>query len=367
MTDYVQQLCEAGNAQSAALALRFAPGDARAWATWCEARVRAIKSLDPAAAEEIKFHLAHAATLAPDEPSVWKARATLLQKMGDPTAALSASHRAAELSPDDAPIQRQLAYLLAEHGENVEAIESVSHAIRQAAAGGFTWSERHELLKFRSDVLLKLGRRGEAASDRLEILGIVPRDPAATPQQLDLSLHYNLRLDDDTGSAKWHNYGRIPTGLQTFAGTSFDVRGIVLLDNSPRDTRPFPKTVEGIECGQTCGKLHFLHASADTYDHWDTVIAAYIIHYADGSQIEIPLRVAHEISDRYTFTGQLHPPPPIIAWSGGNTFTDQQKYHQISLFKFTWENPHPDLPMQSIDFVKKGTDSAPLLVAITAE
>ena len=160
---------------------------------------------------------------------------------------------------------------------------------------------------------------------------------------------------------------RVPVGLQTMAGTTFDVRGIVLLNN-PRDNRNFPRAVNGIVCGRTCAKLHFLHASADTYDRWDTVIAAYVVHYSDGSQVEIPLRAAREISDRYVFHGTPQPTsPPVVAWKGANDFTDEDKKCDLYLWKFTWENPHPEIPVQSIDFVKKSENSAPFLVAITAE
>jgi hypothetical protein len=51
------------------------------------------------------------------------------------------------------------------------------------------------------------------------------------------------------------------------------------------------------------------------------------------------------------------------AWSGKNDNGDL-----VRLFKRSWNNPHPEMEIQSIDFLIDGPDSPhPLLFAITAE
>jgi hypothetical protein len=56
------------------------------------------------------------------------------------------------------------------------------------------------------------------------------RDPSASPALLDLSKFYNAALDKT-----WHpgmaenNLAALPSGLQTFGGIMFDVRGVVQL------------------------------------------------------------------------------------------------------------------------------------------
>jgi hypothetical protein len=54
--------------------------------------------------------------------------------------------------------------------------------------------------------------------------------------------------------------------------------------------------------------------------------------------------------------------PPAPAWRGQNGVG-----LTVQLFKSTWENPQPDVEIETLDFVSKMTQSAPFLVAITAE
>jgi hypothetical protein len=56
----------------------------------------------------------------------------------------------------------------------------------------------------------------------------------------------------------------------------------------------------------------------------------------------------------------------VIAWQGYNRYT-RRFGHEIRLFKLTWENPLPTVPIRSFDFISKGTTAAPFLVAVTAE
>ncbi len=39
----------------------------------------------------------------------------------------------------------------------------------------------------------------------------------------------------------------------------------------------------------------------------------------------------------------------------------------VRLFKRTWENPRPDQPLASLDFISHETVAAPFLIAVTAE
>ncbi len=57
----------------------------------------------------------------------------------------------------------------------------------------------------------------------------------------------------------------------------------------------------------------------------------------------------------------------IIAWTGTNPAA-QRDGHTIRLFKTTWTNPFPDMPIRQLDFTSdKPTPGQPFLVAITAE
>ena len=62
-------------------------------------------------------------------------------------------------------------------------------------------------------------------------------------------------------------------------------------------------------------------------------------------------------------------PDPVgldIAWTGHNPFATKHGFH-LHLYKVTWENPQPTLPVESISFRSELAVPAPFLIALTAE
>src|SRR5262249_51503082 len=55
------------------------------------------------------------------------------------------------------------------------------------------------------------------------------RDPEGGGQQIDLSAHYNLGLQESVDGLDGNNFAELPVGLQTFGDVRFDVRGILCL------------------------------------------------------------------------------------------------------------------------------------------
>ena len=55
-------------------------------------------------------------------------------------------------------------------------------------------------------------------------------------------------------------------------------------------------------------------------------------------------------------------PDAKTAWTGMNP-----EQGGIRLFDLIWENPHPEIQIQSLDFISSMTQCAPFLVAVTAE
>jgi hypothetical protein len=56
-----------------------------------------------------------------------------------------------------------------------------------------------------------------------------------------------------------------------------------------------------------------------------------------------------------------------IAWTGESPRV-RQFGRKIRLFKSTWDNPHPTVPIRDFDFTsEKPIPSSPFLVAVTAE
>jgi len=205
----------------------------------------------------------------------------------------------------------------------------------------------------------------------------------------------DAEVRDDTKPADWHN--RVAVDLAPYTSRSFtDTHPADGLggwsDEGDNDMRflpvgklklagvPFvvidPKTNNGTSCivmksagaypapervriplGNKVRKLHFLHTSTFTADK---VVAEIVIHYAEGGRkLTIPIRSKFEINDWYA---REKPELAEIAWRGKNPHTSA-----VSLFKFTWENPHPANPIEAIEIVSRKSASRYIMVAITAD
>jgi hypothetical protein len=193
------------------------------------------------------------------------------------------------------------------------------------------------------------------------------RDPAAKSNLLDLSAWYNVSLQGDWPEAgRRKSWASLPTGLQTFAGTEFDVRGLIQLRALSPATAAYPPRVDGIRVGMRCSKLHFLHNVIDAgrLVRAGTPLGAYVLHYSDGETFAVPIRLAVNILDWWGSPAQLpEGVPAVLAWEG-NLPTNRR----IALTKFTLENPRPEVEVTTLDFGSEGkTKAAPFLIAITAE
>jgi len=58
--------------------------------------------------------------------------------------------------------------------------------------------------------------------------------------------------------------------------------------------------------------------------------------------------------------------PPVIAWIGENP-KSRRWGKKIRLFKSTWENPLPEVAIETVDFLALKSGPSPFLVALTAE
>lgn len=190
-----------------------------------------------------------------------------------------------------------------------------------------------------------------------------PRDPNATPAQVDLTPHYNCRLDEDMipGDAG-NTLEELPRGSHVLAGVRFDLRGIVQL-GSDSAMPHFPRAVRGIAINRTAARLHFLHAAEFVQAPPQTELARYFIRYADGQSVTFSAIHERDLADWWRADA---PPPLEVAWRGSNPFA-RIRNERIALFKSTWPNPRPEMPIACIDFESANAKAAPFVVAITAE
>jgi tRNA A-37 threonylcarbamoyl transferase component Bud32 len=195
-------------------------------------------------------------------------------------------------------------------------------------------------------------------------LRIPARSPQAHRNLIDLTAHYNASLGEnwmDPRDARDH-LGELPTGVQRLAGTEFDVRGLIQVE---QECRKHPPQVKGIQVQQPCRRLHFLHAARNSALLEDGLeIGRYLVHLSNGGQQEIPLVLGRELVDWHIQPRSKE--AYLTAWSGENPKSRGLR-KQIRLFKTTWENPFPEADVLTVDFVSTCRGPSPFLVALTAE
>jgi len=199
---------------------------------------------------------------------------------------------------------------------------------------------------------------------------IPARNPQAARCLIDLSDYFNLALAEAPTGEKDNHLASLPTGVQNFGGVAFDVRGLVQLRGSRPMNRRFPAAISNIKVSLGCRRLHFLQASGGGWLLRGTTVGHYVVHYKDGSAIEVPFGYGVGIRDYWAWDNpanrHVDTETFFIAWTGTNPVAAQQG-HSLRLFNWTWDNPSPEKTIDNLDFVSAMTDLAPFLIAITAE
>ncbi|MCW5551753.1 MAG: protein kinase [Verrucomicrobiae bacterium] len=224
----------------------------------------------------------------------------------------------------------------------------------------------------RVTALKQLDRLDEAGVENCALQSIPLRKPAAPAEAIDLSAFYNAPLaDPPQADVAANDLSELPTGIQTFAGTVFDVRGkLHIIGPSPdREWRTDPQSIDGIHVQRRLNRLHFLQAAG--YQSKDIPVGERIgcfrVHFVNGRTMEIPLRYNQNTSDWWEL-GHLprELPEAIVAWRGNNPHS-RVSSQTLRLFKLTWENPSPEVEITTLDFVAEHPKTHPFLIALTVE
>ncbi len=184
------------------------------------------------------------------------------------------------------------------------------------------------------------------------------RSSECGPEHVDLTNYYNGDLAWTIDSIP------LPTGLQTFKGTRFDVRGIVQIANKDLKliSDAFPEAVKGIAVGQKARRIHFLHsASFGTGLPQGKEIGDYVIHLQSGVEARVPIVLGKDVTDWANDFGATEETKGHLAWSSNPPGKLARIYEAF------WENPQPESVVSTIDFVSKMGEAAPFLVAITVD
>jgi hypothetical protein len=212
------------------------------------------------------------------------------------------------------------------------------------------------------------------AASESPALKIPPRDPKARPELIDLSAHYNAALTDN-----WHpasnmagetgnDLSELPRGIQKLDGVEFDVRGLVQVSatETGNSRHSYPRAANGIKAGLRCKRLHFLHGTGFVGGEGQK-IGSYTVHYEDGQTNEIPIIYGEDVRDWWAYPQMAKETKrATVAWTGTNKAT-VANHMGLQLFRRPWDNPRPEVSIESIDFSACIAGSIPFLIAITAE
>jgi hypothetical protein len=185
---------------------------------------------------------------------------------------------------------------------------------------------------------------------------------------VDLSRQANWSYTDSTPDLIGNNLVELPPGKKVLAGVEFRIpaRHIQL-----RGTRlpDLPRVAAGIRVGRQVSRLYILHGT----QFWrgnqgiadGELVAEYRVRYSDGGQATIPVAMGLDVRDWWG----SHPEPVRcgqLAWVGYNPATRPNNIY-LRLYLCTWENPHPEKTIASIDFAAVNPSAGPFCVAIMAE
>jgi hypothetical protein len=195
------------------------------------------------------------------------------------------------------------------------------------------------------------------------------RDTALRKQLLDLTGCYNALLPDSWHGSTGNDLGALSPGLHTFGGVDFDVRGIVQLSSKTPSATKFPEQVKDIKVQQKCRRIHFLHSAGwGTAEDEGKQIGSYFVHFSDNqTRLEIPIIYGKHMRNWHFLPGEPSSPDDLtVVWTGENAVS-KRAGRSIRVFKTTWNNIVPDVPVESITFNSSMDKPAPFLLAITVD
>jgi WD40 repeat protein/predicted Ser/Thr protein kinase len=199
----------------------------------------------------------------------------------------------------------------------------------------------------------------------------VPPRNASTPTNcLDLSKYYNCQQTAPFHGLPPHSntLPKFPPAPQRWEGPAWDARGIIALRAIHQADKPyrFPAAVREIPIQRLVTRAHFLCGASDSGNQTKE-IGRIAFRSADDQISERPLWVGKDLMDWwYPLAESPHRRGMTVAWTGTNAVSLFNK-HGLRLFRVTWENPRPEVPVDTLDLVAAPTRAELLFLAITLE
>jgi len=298
--------------------------------------------------------------------------AKTLPARGGAAGALDIFEGAVRRFPNHPQLWNVKGLLLEQNGRIDEAVQDFTRAISLAEAQpGFAAAELSEFLLNRSRALRNLDRLAEAGRDYCRAKRIPVRETNAPAALIDLSLFYDVPVTeslDEWRGRPGKELAGLATGIQSFGGVPFDVRGVIELQGALMGAQSgYRQGVTNIVVRVKFRQLHCLMGTG-----WDELVGNQVgilaLHFADGKTRELPVSYGIHVRDWIVRPTENDDPleHAVVAWTGENDFARSLTAH-VRLYRVTWPNPRPDLEVAAIDFVSTMTRCAPFLVAMTVE
>jgi hypothetical protein len=112
-------------------------------------------------------------------------------------------------------------------------------------------------------------------------------------------------------------------------------------------------------------RLHLLLGTAFRVEH-GTAIAVLRGRYADGKTEETEVVYGRHIRNWRVQGDPRTPSEARVVWQGSNP-TAKEAGTEVRIFHSSFNNPSPEVAVESVDIVSSMTTSAPFVLAITAE
>jgi beta-galactosidase len=195
---------------------------------------------------------------------------------------------------------------------------------------------------------------------------------------LDISKQANQYVTDQGWFGdKRYTFADLPRGLQPFAGVQYNIANFTtspvpnaIMLGGGGIPGNLPSRVDGIPVGLKADALFFLQAARidqrrtanDLRDRKQFEMADYIIQYADGQTIKVPIYAEVSVDDYRQATPAVLPGAQV-AWTKPYAGSDQSAV----AYSMQWNNPRPDVVIDKIDLAF-GPDrrGIPALLAVTA-
>jgi hypothetical protein len=325
------------------------------------------------ALEGLRFAML-ASLKAPSLAEGWVSLVAAVEELQGPKAGLEVVDRALAKLPDMTPLWGIKSVMLARLGRWKDSLDASEQTPLGAAMGKHDLN-RARLFHFaRVDALRRLGRWTEAESYNLVSLGIPFKPNVTRAKQIDLSAFYNAAFTNDwhDPTEKGNNLSNLAAGSQTWRDVVFDARGIVQLAGSEIDktTPGYPLRLEGIPVELHASRMHFLQGTGWAEPE-GTVIAKYVVHYADpGIKEEIPVKYGVSVRDMWFTpeTRSYEPAVPEPVWRGPlPRWSEDWPDAGARLYMLSWDNPHPEVKITSLELVSLRTQCAPFIIAVSLE